>query len=71
MKSTTDKNNYDLGLKAIQVLETGDVSSARVNASVLGRQMSVDTALYFYRLMVGSCYNYSSCAYLSMFLVRQ
>lgn len=48
MKSTTDKNNYDLGLKAIQVLETGDVSSARVNASVLGRQMSVDTVLYFY-----------------------
>ena len=71
MKSTTDKNNYDLGLKAIQVLETGDVSSARVNASVLGRQMSVDTALYFYRLMVGSCYNYSSCACLSVFLVRQ
>ena len=48
MKSTTDKNNYDLGLKAIQVLETGDASSARVNASVLGRQMSVDTVLYFY-----------------------
>ena len=48
MKSATDKNNYHLGFKAIQVLETGDVSSAIVNASVQGRQTSVDTVLYFY-----------------------